>query len=77
MSISATGYAYSRFADNIWLQVIANYVLGTRQILTSQQFYKHNFQMEFLPVKFFDMGDTAALSFLCFYLSLKLKFGIS
>ena len=33
--------------------------------------------MEFRPVKFFDMGDNAASSFVRFYLSLKVKFGIS
>ena len=33
--------------------------------------------MEFWPDKFFDMGGTAALSFVRFYLSLKVEFGIS
>ena len=32
--------------------------------------------MEFQPVKFFDRGDNAASSFVRFYLSIKVKFGI-
>ena len=33
--------------------------------------------MEFRPVKYFDMGDNAPLSLVRFYLSLKVKLGIS